>query len=153
MNVELRIIKRNELKTAWLMQKKGFLDIFLKYFDRNSPVLRTYKKFCNIFDCVDMYWIIYDNDVVGEIWVAYKNGVGYLANIFILKPYRNKGIAQKAIKKSESLYPHFKIWRLDTIKLEKGNCHLYEKLGYVPTGSEKKINKRMTIIDYEKRLT
>lgn len=65
MNVELRKIKRNELKTAWLMQKKGFLDIFLKYFDRNSPVLRTYKKFCNIFDRVDMYWIIYDNDVVG----------------------------------------------------------------------------------------
>ena len=73
-----------------------------------------------------------------------------LARIFVLKKYRDKGIAQQAILLSESFYPDCRRWCLDTIKQEKRNCHLYEKLGYIPTGVQKKINNRMTIIDYEK---
>lgn len=71
--------------------------------------------------------------------------------IFVLKEFQNKGIAQQAIKIAENLFPNNKRWCLDTIKEEKNNCHLYEKFGYKPTVKEKKINKRMTIIDYEKR--
>ena len=119
MNIQLVRIKQSELKSAWLMQKIGFMDIFFKYF---------------------------------EIWIGEKEGIGYLANLFVLKKYRNQGIAQRAVVLAESLYPHYNIWRLDTIKQESRNCHVYEKLGYVPTGAEKKINKRMIIIDYEKRL-
>jgi hypothetical protein len=40
---------------------------------------------------------------------------------------------------------------LDTILQEKGNCHLYEKIGYKKTGKIEKINERMDIVYYEKR--
>lgn len=33
---------------------------------------------------------------------------------------------------------------------EKGNCHLYEKCGFVREGGEKAVNERMTLIGYEK---
>lgn len=151
MSVTLQRIKRNELKSAWIMQKKGFSDIFLKYFDKISPVLQGYIKFKRKSNRIDMYWIIYNDIRVGEIWIGEKEGIGYLANIFVLKSYRNRGIAQQAIITAEGLYPDYAVWRLDTIRQEKGNCHLYEKLGYIPTGEEHKINKRMTIINYEKK--
>ena len=41
-------------------------------------------------------------------------------------------------------------WKLDTILQEKGNCHLYEKLGYKKTGIIENINERMDIVYYEK---
>lgn len=41
-------------------------------------------------------------------------------------------------------------WELDTILQEKGNCHLYEKLGYKKTGIIENINERMDIVYYEK---
>lgn len=33
---------------------------------------------------------------------------------------------------------------------EKGNCRLYEKLGYRDTGKREIVNERMTLIYYEK---
>ena len=42
------------------------------------------------------------------------------------------------------------IWELSTILEEKGNCYLYEKLGYHPTGKTQVINDRLTLIFYEK---
>ena len=40
--------------------------------------------------------------------------------------------------------------KLDTILQEKGNCCLYEKLGYHQTGKTEQINDKMTIVYYEK---
>ena len=40
-------------------------------------------------------------------------------------------------------------WRLDTIKQETGNCHLYEKCGFVRTGEDIVVNEKMTLVDYE----
>lgn len=42
------------------------------------------------------------------------------------------------------------IWKLSTILEEKGNCYLYEKLGYHPTGKIQVINDRLTLIFYHK---
>jgi hypothetical protein len=35
---------------------------------------------------------------------------------------------------------------------ERGNCHLYEKLGYRQTGQTHAINDKMTIVYYQKQL-
>ncbi|MCR4939294.1 MAG: GNAT family N-acetyltransferase [Treponemataceae bacterium] len=78
----------------------------------------------------------------------------YISPVFVLPKYQNQGIATAAIKKAFELYPSPQVreWRLDTILEEKGNCHLYEKLGFVQVGEPKKINDRMTIVDYQLKL-
>lgn len=43
-------------------------------------------------------------------------------------------------------------WRLDTIKQETGNCHLYEKCGFVRVGEEIVVNEKMTLVHYMKKL-
>lgn len=152
--VELVLIKENELKTAYKMHRRGFLPTFLKYYDRINPIFESYRKFKFFYHYPDtyMFWIMLDGMDVGEIWINIKDGSARLARLFVLKEFQNKGVAQNAIKIAENLFPDYKRWRLDTIKEEKNNCHLYEKLGYIPCGVERRINKRMTIIEYEKRI-
>lgn len=41
-------------------------------------------------------------------------------------------------------------WELETILQEKGNCYLYEKMGYYTTGHTEKINDNMTLVFYKK---
>ncbi len=152
--VKLELIKENEKKQAFKMNRKGFVPTFFKYYDRINPIFETYKKFCFFYNYPDtyMFWISLDGKAVGEIWINIKNDTTRLARLFVLKEFQNRGIAQNAIKIAENLFPNNKRWCLDTIKQEKNNCHLYEKMGYIPCGAERKINKRMTIINYEKRI-
>ena len=80
----------------------------------------------------------------------YIQDVLYISPLFILPEYQNRGIGQTAIRKVFELYPDAVTWRLDTIKQEEGNCHLYEKCGFVRTGKEHVVNDYMTLVDYEK---
>lgn len=152
--VKLNSIKRSELKKAYRMHRKGFIPTFLKYFDRINPIFESFKKFNNFYNHPDLYmfWIMFDGKAVGEIWITVSNDTVKLARLFVLKEFQNRGIAQQAIRNAENLFPGNKRWCLDTIKQEKNNCHLYEKMGYISFGTERKINKRMTIINYEKRM-
>lgn len=72
-----------------------------------------------------------------------------ISPVFIMKEYRNRGYAQKAIAEAENIHGH-SLWELETILQEKGNCHLYEKMGYRQTGQTRVINERMTLVSYEK---
>ena len=102
-----------------------------------------------VFKCI---WIIDNSTKVGQIWIATKNDTAKLARLFVLPKYQNKGYATKAIIDIEKLYSYYNHWQLDTIKEEKKNVHLYQKLGYKPNGKEKIINDKMTIIEFEKEI-
>jgi len=152
MNILLREIKSEEMLSAFIIQKIGFIPIFLKYFDKVSPVLYTYSKFSSNSkkDNYKFYWIICDDKKVGELELGFKNDMVHISLIFILKKYQNRGIAQSVLNSIHNKYDKYSHWHLNTIKQEKRNCYLYEKLGYIPTGAEYKVNKRMSILEYER---
>lgn len=154
MNIRIETVKKNEYFSAFVMQKSGYINTFLKYFDSISPVFNSYHRFSSAIkkDNHILYWIICNDLKIGEIELAFKGDMIHITNFFILKKYQNKGIGQTVITHLHTKYNQCRQWHLFTIKQEERNLHLYEKLGYVPTGAEKKINKRMIIIDYEKRL-
>lgn len=155
MKVELVKISKGKLKSAFLMHFKGFLPTFFKYRDwLKNPIFLTYPKFKKYFyhKNMFMYFIFFCGKPVGQIWILEKKDKLKLVRIFVLKEYQNKGIATSAILQAEQLFKSSYRWWLDTIKEEKNNCHLYEKLGYKQIGAEKRINKRMTIIEYEKEI-
>ena len=41
-------------------------------------------------------------------------------------------------------------WELATILEEERNCYLYEKMGYIKTGVNKKLDENTTLIFYKK---
>ena len=122
-------------------------------YDETSPATepfeRTLQRFSNAN--ITYYLILEKQDIIGAIRVRKQDTVTYvLVQIFILPEFQNKGYAQQAIEKVESLYPEAEHWRLDTIKQEEKLCYLYSKMGYQRTGEIEHIKEGMDIVFFEK---
>ena len=144
----------NDCDKIWNMQKEAFADLLDKYQDYDtSPVCerreRIETKLLETFTY--FYYIYFENEIAGAVRVVDKKDGSRkrVSPIFIMKEYRNKGLAQKTFEEIEKIHGSDN-WELATILQEQGNCHLYEKLGYKRTGTITKINDRMDIVGYEK---
>ena len=153
--IDLKQAKLKDLNTILQMQKEAFAELYGKYQDtETSPTTENYEKILFRFNQPETtyYFIMADNVKVGVIRIVdCKDGITRkrISPIFIMPEYRNKGYAQQAIKEAERIHGK-QHWKLDTILQEKGNCYLYEKLGYHQTGKTEQINDKMTIVFYEK---
>lgn len=144
----------DDLQTLWKMQVRAFSDILEKYQDYEmSPAAETFDKVMARYrqPWTIYYFIVAEDEVVGAIRVVDKKDGSRkrISPIWIMQEYRNKGYAQSAITAVEQIYGS-ENWCLDTILQEKGNLHLYEKMGYHQTGKIEKINDLMDIVFYEK---
>ncbi|MCR4866439.1 MAG: GNAT family N-acetyltransferase [Lachnospiraceae bacterium] len=154
MNIELKPVKREELETVWKMQVEAFKDLLQKYQDYDmSPAAESIDKITARFEqpWTTYYFIMADNKCVGAIRIVDKKDTSRkrISPIWIMKEFRNKGYASRAILEAERIHG-LHHWCLDTILQEEGNLHLYEKMGYHRTGRIDKINDRMDIVYYEK---
>ena len=154
MSVTLRQAKREDLETIWKMQVEAFKGLLEVYQDYDmSPGAEDLDKIVARFEqpWTKYYFIEAENKDVGAIRVVDKKDGSRkrISPIWIMEEYRNKGYAQDAIRAVEDIYGKDN-WCLDTILQEKGNCHLYEKMGYHQTGQIEHINERMDIVFYEK---
>ena len=155
MVIKLITAKHEDIGIILQMQKEAFSELYAKYQDsETSPATEEYKDilFRFIQPETTYSFITANDEKVGVIRVVdHKDGTTRkrISPIFIMPEYRNKGYAQQAIKEAERIHGK-QHWKLDTILQEKGNCYLYEKLGYHQTGKTEQINERMTIVFYEK---
>lgn len=155
MKIELIRASLKDAKEIWKMQVKSFKNLLDKYQDfetnpASETILNVEMRLKQNFTF--FYFIFIDNKKVGAIRVVdykKKNKNKRISPLFILPEYRNKGIAQSVIKICEEIHGNTN-WELSTILEEKGNCYLYEKLGYHPTGKTQVINDRLTLIFYHK---
>lgn len=142
------------------MKYEAFLPLYEKYHDdETTPVKESADKLvCQIEnEHTDYYIICFRGKKVGGIRVAdklrrteYVEGVRYISPFFILPQYQNLGIGYTVLQKVFALYKDTVTWKLDTIQQETGNCHLYEKCGFVRVGEEHVVNEYMTLVDYER---
>ena len=155
MDITLFKAKFEDLDTILQMQKEAFSELYEKYQDtQTSPATENYEDILFRFNQPETtyYFITSNGEKIGVIRVVdHKGGVTRkrISPIFIMQEYRNKGYAQQAIAEAEHVHGK-NHWKLDTILQEKGNCYLYEKLGYHQTGITEIINDKMTIVYYEK---
>ena len=154
MSVTLRQAKREDIKTIWKMQVEAFSDLLAVYQDYDmSPSAEGLDKVMARFEqpWTRYYFIEAEGNDVGAIRVIDKRDGSRkrISPLWIMKEFRGKGYAQDAIRAVEDLYGKDN-WCLDTILQEKGNLHLYEKMGYKRTGRIEHINERMDIVFYEK---
>lgn len=154
MNIELVRIDTHETEKLWKMQINAFKSLLEKYQDfETNPGAETKEKIEDklLQDYTFFYYIYVDEIITGAVRVVDKKDGSRkrVAPIFIMEQYRNKGIAQKAFSEVERIHGKNN-WKLDTIFQEKGNCYLYEKLGYKRVGELEKINDKMDIVYYIK---
>ena len=154
--VEVSLIAagKDDMETIWKMQVEAFSELLDKYQDYDmSPAAESIEKVMARYQqpWTTYYFITADDETVGVIRVVDKKDGSRkrISPIWIMQEYRNKGYAQAAMIAAEQIYGPDN-WSLDTILQEKGNLHLYEKMGYHQTGQIEKINDRMDIVYYEK---
>ena len=159
MNIQLIRARKEDAELVHRLQVAAFMPLYEKYHDdATSPAKETLEKIIwKIEDVNGAFYLIYcDNTPIGGIRVRNHNGekvekyVNWISPIFIVSEFQNQGIASLVINKIFDLYPDTITWRLGTIKEEKGNCYLYEKLGFVRFGDEEIVNECLTLIKYEK---
>ena len=136
------------------MQVDAFSGLLEKYQDYDlSPAAEAVDKVIARFEqpWTKYYFINAEGINVGAVRIVdMKDGTRKrISPLWIMEEYRGKGYAQQAILAAEELYGSDN-WSLDTILQEKGNCHLYEKMGYHQTGKIEHINDKMDIVFYEK---
>lgn len=157
MDLAMKLIKIgiDDAEKLWKMQIKAFQDLFEKYQDaETSPATEKIDKIImRLNQSFTYYYFIEVNGIiVGAVRVVDRQEEGTakrISPIFIMKEYRKKGYAQKAIQLVEEIHGS-STWELDTILQEKGNCYLYEKMGYHETGKTEKINNKLTLVFYRK---
>lgn len=154
MSIKLVRIGVNDAEKLWTMQVQVFQKLLDKYQDlETNPANETKEKIkTKLLQKQTFFYYIYEgNDIVGAIRVIDKKDGSRkrVAPVFIMEKFRNKGLAQKAFCEIERIHGKDN-WELDTIFQEKGNCYLYEKLGYIRIGEIDRINDRMDIVHYIK---
>ena len=155
MRVELVRAALGDAEKIWHMQVKSFARLLSVYQDIDTnpgcePVEKVIARLKQPYTYY--YMIVAEGEIVGAIRVVDKREEGKnkrISPLFILPEHQGKGYAQQAILEAERIHGE-KGWELDTIEQEKGNCHLYEKMGYQKTGKRWQINDRMTLVLYEK---
>jgi GNAT superfamily N-acetyltransferase len=139
------------------MQIKAFKPLLEKYQDyETSPANESLEQIISrINQSYTDYYIIKNSDIaVGGVRIVKKDNQTYrVSPIFILPEYQGKGIAQKVFEIIEQKYNDAILWELDTILQERGNCYLYEKLGYKrKVGEARELNDKLTLVFYEKHI-
>ena len=156
MHVELIKAGIEDAEAIHAMQIAAFKPLLDVYHDYSmSPGAESLERVLARFmqPTTDYYIIKADGTRVGAIRVVRLDGGGRcrISPIFVLPEFQNKGIASLTFMRVEELYPPRDGWELDTILEETGNCHLYEKLGYVKTGRVERFHEGMHMVFYEKK--
>lgn len=153
-NLKLIRIDIEHAHNLWEMQVEAFHDLYQRYQDtETSPATENVDKIIRRLQPFTYFYYIQENgENVGAVRVVDKKEEGIpkrISPIFTMPQYRNHGMAQKAIRAVEELHGSSN-WELDTILQEKGNCYLYEKMGYFQNGKTEIVNDKMTLVYYKK---
>lgn len=154
MKIELRKANSEDAAKIFEMQRKAFMPLLEKYKDyETSPANETVERVAARIQNSNYFMIFADSTLVGAIRIIERVGKHFwVSPVFIIPAYQGQGIAQKVMRQTEELFPEAKMWELETILEEKGNCYLYEKLGYTRTSRVHVVNERMTLVNYQKKL-
>lgn len=157
--IKLKLVTEDEAECLHRLQVEAFMPLYEKYQDDDtSPAKESLKRVTEkiIEENSDFYFIVFHGEKVGGVRVRWHQGkkvhenVNWISPIFIIPKFHNKGIASTVIEQLFGFYPNTIEWRLDTIKQETGNCHLYEKCGFVRVGEDIVVNEKMTLVGYVK---
>jgi RimJ/RimL family protein N-acetyltransferase len=157
MTITLEKATKEDAEKLHAIQIKSFLPLLEKYQDHEinpacEPIDKTLQRINDPLK--GFYKILKDNILVGGIAIKHiSTEIIFLGPIFIDPIFQNQKIAQTVLQLIENIFPSVHFFELRTLAQEKGNIHLYEKMGYVIQGESKKINDSLELVFFRKKIT
>lgn len=155
MTITLEKAESKDADLLHALQIKSFLPILKKYNDeQTNPACEPLEKtLSRINDSSKVFYkILKDNVLVGGVAIKHTSSdTIFLGPFFIDPDYQNQKIAQEALRLIESICTDVVFFELATISKEKGNIHLYEKMGYIATGETKQIANSLDVTFFRKK--
>lgn len=154
-SISLAKASGNDAELVQSLQREAFMPLYERYRDdETSPALESLERVLWKIENSDFLIIELDGKPVGGVRVRLdsceEQVIRSISPIFLLPSCQDRGIGTEAMNTVFELYPDTDKWALSTIEQEKRDCHFYEKLGFVRTGSSTVIKDGMTIIGFEK---
>lgn len=161
--ISLRLTTIDDVEILTNIQQKAFLSLYEKYHDKGSPYLRGKEDILRRLNNPTFLYltILYDDIIVGGILYRLKGstpfikllafGKYYLARVYILPEYQNKGIATKAILQSEKYLKNPRKLYVDFPEDLDKNRKCYTKCGYTDTGRRLEVEPGLTLACFEKQ--
>lgn len=160
--VTVRKMQAEDVKTLWSIQKAAFLPLYEKYGDKGNPALRDEtdieRRIGSEFFCA--FTVLFGSEIVGGLWYKVKgscngcdalgDGKYYLQRVFIRPDMQSRGIAQRAIMKTESFFSDAAAFYVDFPEDIQKNRRCYEKAGYMDTGKRVKVTEGLVLACFEK---
>lgn len=153
----VRLIKAEPEQAGLLhrLQCEAFMPLYERYRDdETSPAKESIDKVKAAVETSDFLIVYLDDEPVGGVRVKFVDNeeetVRSISPIFLVPSRWDKGIGTAVMEQVFERYDADK-WILATIEQEDRDCHFYEKLGFVRTGSSTVVNDKMTIIGFEKK--
>ncbi len=151
--VSLVRASEKDARLLYEMQLRAFRRLLVKYQDyatnpANEPMTQTIARLKQ--DHTHYYIVEEDGTAVGGLRMRLYPEHILLGPLFVVPERQGRGIMQAALCELEHLHPDMRVWMLETIREEAGNCYLYEKMGYRLTGESAVVNERMTLVWYRK---
>ena len=156
MTITLEKATSEDAEALHAIQIKSFSPVLdrCKDYDTNPACEPIDKTLTRITDPLKGFFkILKDSILVGGVAIKHiAPGTLFLGPIFIDPDFQNQKIAQRALKLIENMFPSVDFIELRTLAQEKGNIHLYEKMGYVIHGEYKKINNTLDLVSFRKKI-
>jgi RimJ/RimL family protein N-acetyltransferase len=153
--VSLIRASEEDARLLYQMQLRAFRRLLAKYRDyatspANEPMTRTIARLRQ--ENTEYYIVLEDGAPVGGLRIRRYPERVLLGPLFVVPERQGRGIMQAALREIERAHPEARVWELETIAEEAGNCYLYEKMGYRLTGESEVVNERMTLVWYRKEV-
>ncbi len=155
--MEVRLVRAVEADAPSIhaIQIRAFAPLLDRYqdYDTNPGNETIDRVIWRINDPNGAFYKIVEGDVtVGAIRIRWRDEPSqlWISPLFIAPEHQGRGYAQQAIALAEHAYPDAVSWELATLLEEYRNCRLYEKMGFVKTGAQSKLNERATLVFYKK---
>ncbi len=159
--IELKLATKKTAECLHRMQVEAFMPLYEKYQDDNTnPAKESLERVIGkiVEEGSEFYFIECNGEKVGGVRVCNphgekeQKGIKWISPLFVIPKYQNRRITSKVMENLFELYSDVVEWHLATIKQEPGNCHLYEKYGFIRTGEDIIVNDRMTLVNYIKNI-
>lgn len=151
--VSLVRASEEDARLLYTMQLRAFRRLLAKYRDyatnpANEPMTRTLLRMRQ--ENTEYYIVREDGAPAGGLRIRLYPERVLLGPLYVVPERQGRGIMQAALREIERMHAEMRVWELETIREEAGNCHLYEKMGYRLTGESEVVNERMTLVWYRK---